>query len=124
MSHPFEPESRYAALSITDWWVIWVALQSQDDARNQNAHNVLGSLVMADWLDDNPVEPDHAGRSPNRIEAMRTARDHYQDRWIDERCELGIRSLGQLRQAEHPYRHRELDRTARSCCSSRMTASS
>lgn len=113
MSRPFEPDGRYAALDNTTWWLLWRATHDPDAEIVERAHRALGELVMHDWLDLDPVEPDRAGRSPERIAAMNAARDDYQDHRIADRCELGIRELGRLRAAERPFRHTDLDRTAR-----------
>lgn len=112
MYRSFDPGGHYAALDSSQWLVIKAALEGDETQRNA-ALNALGGLVADDWLETEP-EPDMVGRRTEEVAAMRAARQAYEDRWVRDRCDLGIRILGRQRDQERTYDPYQLDAAGRS----------
>ncbi|WP_210770827.1 hypothetical protein [Qaidamihabitans albus] len=111
MYRSFDPGGHYAALDSAQWLTIKAALEG-DEAQRDAALDALGGLVTDEWLDSEP-EPDMVGRHPEQIGAMRAARQAYEDRWVRERCALGIGILQRQRDQDRPYAPQQLDSAGR-----------
>ncbi len=111
MSRSFDPGGCYAAMDSSQWLTLKAALEGDED-RREAALNVLGALVVDDWLDPEP-EPDMANRGQEDRAAMRVAREAHQDRRARKRCEFAIYVLQRQRDEEQPYEPRQLDAAGR-----------
>ncbi|TKG68345.1 hypothetical protein [Prauserella endophytica] len=111
MSLNFDPGGYYAALDTSQWLKLKEALDGNEDQR-QAAQDVLGSLVLSDWLEPEP-ELDMATRRPEQISTMREAREAYEDRCVEKRSRFGIDVLQRQLDADHPYDYLHLEATGR-----------
>ncbi|WP_147263833.1 hypothetical protein [Prauserella sp. PE36] len=111
MSRAFDPGGCYSAMDSSQWLTLKAALDG-DESRRREALDVLGALVVDDWLDPSPV-PDMVNRGLAERADMRVAREAHQDRRVHERCEFGIHVLQRQRDEERPYEPQRLDAAGR-----------